>query len=263
MGESSLNIFLAFISVILVVFIIGITLFVSQYRRKKLQYEQEKTSIAKKHELELLNIQLQAQEQTMQFIGREIHDSVAQKLTLAAIYTQKLEYENQYPGMTGRLESISSVINDSLHELRDLSKTLTDNKMHDSSLEELLSAECERVNETGICRARITTSFEGMISVTVKSFLLRIVQEFLQNSLRHSEARMINVTIEEKEGDLYLTAFDNGKGFDTKNVGSKGIGLSNMERRVHSMGGNFQLTSKSGEGTRLEVRIPEENLMTK
>jgi signal transduction histidine kinase len=262
MGESSLNIFLAFISIILVIFIIGIVLFVSEYRKRKLLHQQEKDKLAKKHELDLLSMQLLAQEQTMQFIGREIHDSVAQKLTLAAIYTQKLEYENQFPGLTTSLKNISNVINDSLIELRSLSKTLTDNRTHDLLLGDLLAAECQRVNETGVSRAELSYTFDGAISVTVKSFLLRILQEFIQNSLKHAGAKLIRMTVESDNGDLVLIASDDGNGFDAHNPGKKGMGLSNMERRVQLMGGSAVLTSEIGKGTRLNVRIPEKKLMT-
>lgn len=263
MGQTEITIFIILTSIILLIFIIGIISFVFQYRKRRLVHEKEKALIQEQHRLDLLNTQLQAQEETMQFIGREIHDSVAQKLTLAAIYTQKLEYENAFPGMTGKLENISTVINDSLIELRELSKTLTDNKMHETSLRDLLRFECERVNETGYWRAGLEFAFDREISVTVKSFLLRIVQEFIQNSLKHSEGKLITVRIEEREKALCLTATDDGKGFDSRNTGNKGIGLTNMERRVQLIGGTFNLESEAGKGTRLWVQIPEKNLMSK
>jgi signal transduction histidine kinase len=263
MGQTEITIFIILVSIIVLIFGIGIIVFVIQYRKRKLLHQKEKATIEERHQVELLNTQLLAQEQTMQFIGREIHDSVAQKLTLAAIYTQKLEYENELPGMTAKLKNISTVINDSLLELRDLSKTLTDNKMHDTSLQGLLDFECERVNETGICRAELESAFDGTISVTVKSFLLRIIQEFIQNSLKHSEGKLIRVRIEEDDEGLLVTASDNGKGFDCENIRSRGIGLTNMERRVQLIGGNFNLQSETGKGTRLLVHVPAKNLMSK
>ena len=79
--------FLVLINVMVLVFIIGIVLFVFQYRKRKLLYEKEKEETAKQHRLDLLNIQLQIQQHTMQFIGQEIHDSVAQKLATNALPT--------------------------------------------------------------------------------------------------------------------------------------------------------------------------------
>jgi signal transduction histidine kinase len=262
MGSAEITIFIILANVILLILISGIVVFIFQYRKRKLVHEKEKAVMEEKHKLDILHTQLHAQEQTMQFIGREIHDSVAQKLTLATIYTQKLEYENQFPAIADKLQRISGVINDSLEELRDLSRTLADNKMHETSLRDLLYFECGRVNDTGMCKAMLESNFDRQISVTVKSFLLRVVQEFMQNSLKHSGCNLINVRVKEVKEGLILDASDNGKGFDSSNVQSRGIGLSNMKRRIHLIGGLFNLQSEPGKGTQLQIIIPEKNLVS-
>ena len=198
----------------------------------------------------------------MQFIGGEIHDSVAQKLTLASIYSQKLEFENKYPGIADRLKGISEIINDSLTELRDLSRTLTDNRIQQTSLTDLLRQECERVNDAGICKATLVSDFNNEMSVTVKSFLLRVLQEFIQNSLKHAACNQIDVHIESQTDGLSVIASDDGQGFDSSNIHSKGIGLNNMSRRIRLIGGNFKLESKPGEGTVLRIFIPGQNLVS-
>ncbi len=254
------TLFIILINIVMLILVVGILVFIFQYRRRKVLYEKEKLLVEEQHKLEILHTQLNAQEQTMQFIGREIHDSVAQKLTLATIYTQKMEYENQFPVLTERLKKVSSVLNDSLEELRDLSRTLTDNRMQEASLSELLSFECGRVNDTGVCRATVHSDYQGRVSVLVKSFLLRIVQEFIQNSLKHSQGDLITLQLRQMPDGLLLSATDNGIGFDSDNVQSRGIGLGNMKRRVHLIGGFFNLRSEPGKGTHLEIKIPGKNL---
>lgn len=261
MPQTEIIIFIILANIILLILIGGIIIFIFQYRKRKLLHEKEKQVIEEKHKLELLKTQVQAQEQTMQFIGREIHDSVAQKLTLATIYTQKLEYENKFPEISDKLQRISSVINDSLEELRDLSRTLADNKVHETTLKDLLYFECGRVNDTGVCRAVLESNFEKEISVTAKSFLLRIVQEFMQNSLKHSGGDCITIKLETTDDGLALIAADNGKGFDIKKIQSGGIGLSNMRRRVNLIGGLFNLHSEPGKGTQMQIIIPGKNLV--
>src|SRR6185295_2576706 len=140
------------------------------YRKRKLLHVREKAAIEKQHKLDLLNNQLQIQQQTMQFIGSEIHDSVAQKLTLASIYSQKLEYENKHPDILDKVGKISSIINDSLSELRDLAKTLSNANIQDEGLTELLLLEEERVNGAGICTMQVESDFNRAMSITVKSF---------------------------------------------------------------------------------------------
>jgi signal transduction histidine kinase len=261
MGQTEIITFIVLLNVILLIFIFGIIIFVFQYRRRKVLYEKEKALIEQQHRAEILNTQLKIQLQTMQFIGREIHDSVAQKLTLASIYSQKLEFENQVPEISPKLSRISGILNDSLTELRDLSKTLTDNRIQDTDLVVLLRTECERVNDTGICKAVLAADFDQKISVTVKSFLLRIVQEFIQNSLKHARCDRINIYLESNAGGLSLRASDDGNGFDSSNTDFKGIGLNNMKRRIHLIGGIFNLQSEPGKGTSLELTISNEKLL--
>src|SRR5688572_23668704 len=95
MGQTEIKIFIVLATLIVLVFVTGSIVFVLRYRKKKLLDEMEKVRLEERHRIDLLKTQVQTQQETMQFIGREIHDSVTQKLTLASILSQKLEFENQ------------------------------------------------------------------------------------------------------------------------------------------------------------------------
>ena len=260
MGQAEIKIFIVLSAVIVLIFIAGIILFVFQYRRRRISHEEEKLTIEKQHKLELLNTQLETRQQTMQFIGSELHDSVAQKLTLASIYSQRLEFENPDSKLLNRINSINDIITDSLAELRDLSKTLVNTSLQDTSFDHLLQQECDRVNDTGLCKCVFQSSYADGISVTAKSFLFRVIQEFVQNSLKHAGCSQITISLAGDSGKLLLEIADNGKGFDSNNVKSAGIGLNNMRRRVQLIGGDFDLVSESGKGTRLYITVPVKNI---
>ena len=260
MGQSEIKIFIVLTGVVVVIFITGIIIFIFQYRKRKLLHRKEKELLEEQHRIDLLNTQLEIQQQTMQFIGREIHDSVTQKLTLASIYTQRIEFENHYPQLQEKLKGISTIINDSLIELRNFSKSLTESRLENTDLAELLALECERVNDTGICKATLDAAGSVPINTTVKSFLLRTIQEFIQNSLKHSGCRQIDIKLRSDSNGLNLTACDDGKGFDTNAVQSRGIGLNNMKRRIQIIGGVFNLQSAQGKGTELHLFIPVQQL---
>lgn len=261
MGKTEIILILSIITAVIFIFIGSIIMFVNQYRNRLRMNEQEKTALEKQHKLDLLNNQLNVQQQTMQFIGNEIHDSVAQKLTLATLYTQKLEYENSAPAMTGRLAEIGAIINDSLEELRDLSRTLSNSNIQDKGLPELLDAECKKINAAGICRIESEFNCSLPMSFIVKSSLLRVIQEFIQNSLKHSGCNLISIRFNERSDGLSVVIADNGKGFDNDDPGSGGIGLNNIKRRMHFIGGTSVIQSKPGYGTTLELFLSTENLM--
>lgn len=243
----------------MLIFIIGTIFFLFQYRQGKIAHEKEKKQINEKHHIELLNAQLEGQQQTMQFIGQEIHDSVAQKLTLASIYSQRMEFEMQSPGEKDKQSGISKIINDSLLELRQLSKSLTDNKLQSADLKDLVQMECEQVNATGICSAGFEINELPVISISTKSSLLRIVQEFIQNSIKHSGCKEIKIKLNSFENGLTLLMEDDGKGFDIDNPEHKGIGLDSIRRRIQILGGRYNLESDTGRGVQLRLTIPLNN----
>lgn len=261
MGETEIILILSIITAVILIFIAGIVLFVNQYRNRKLLNEKEKVEIEKQHKLNLLNDQLHTQKQTMQFIGNEIHDSVAQKLTLAILYSRKLEYENANTAMLDKLGDISNIINDSLEELRNLSRTLSNYEIQDKALSELLDTECKKIKATGVCQVEVVYDCNLAMGFIVKSALLRVIQEFIQNSLKHARCNLIKIVVQEQLQGLSVVIADDGKGFDIDGPSSGGIGLNNMKRRIQLISGTFSLQSKRGEGTTLTLFIDNKNLL--
>ena len=86
--------------------------------------------------------------------------------------------------------------------------------------------------------------------------LFRIVQEALQNALKHGKAQNVSVDLRGVSDGIALTIVDDGVGFDVDAAWGKGLGLISMNERVEAIGGTFELRSSPGAGTRLEVRVP-------
>lgn len=262
MGQARLNIFFIVSTVLILVFISGIILFIIQYRKRKLVHENEKQILNEQHIKELLTTQLEIQTQTMQHIGREIHDNVGQKLTLASLYTQQLAYENKAPQVTDKIENISQIINESLSELRQLSKSLTDDTINNTGITQLLQQECDKVNDLKKCKVSFLSN-EKIPEQTykVKSILLRITQEFLQNSIKHSHCTNIIVELTTNDVLLQLLMQDDGQGFDMSAISGNGIGISNIKKRTALIGGSLSLESNAGKGSSLHLTLPLQNII--
>ncbi len=256
MGQTKVEIFILLLGIIVLVFIIGTILFGFEFRRRQIIYRNEKHAIEEQHQLDLLNTQLRSQRQTMQHIGQEIHDSVAQKLTLASIYTQRMQFESKQAGDTESLSSISKIINDALLELRQLSQDLTNDAILNATLDELIKEECDKVNTTGACSAMLAAGSLPPLDISVKNSLLRIAQEFIQNSLKHAACKNIAISVDMEGDSIKMKLEDDGKGFNTAVAGHNGIGLDNIRRRVQQLGGIHSLHSEAEKGTRLEITIP-------
>ncbi len=260
MEQRELIFLLVFISLFLIIFIIGSFLFILQYKKRKVESIKENEKIEIQHQQQLLETQLDMQNQTMQEIGREIHDNVGQKLTLASLYTQQLDYDNKYPEITERINSISSIINESLNELRNLSKNLTNSYIEELSLKELIENEIEKIKQLNSYQLNIEIDNCNGYSTLTKTILLRVVQEFFQNTMKHAKATILTLQLQRKMDGLHLFLSDNGKGFDNNNTSQKGIGLQNMKKRIALVEGNLQIESVINNGTTFNLFIPNQKL---
>jgi signal transduction histidine kinase len=258
MEQAEMTIFVVLANIVLLIFVAGTIIFIFQFRQRKLKYEMEKASIREQHQLELLHAQLEIQHQTMQHIGSEIHDSVGQKLTLAFLYTKQLIQGKSLPEISGKMDTIGNIITESLEELRQLSKTLNNPELGRADLITLLKNECSQVNAAGVCYLSVESNVSVIdIPSPEKNILFRILQEFIQNSLKHAHCKRIFIHLQLQHAHLLVKAADDGKGFDTIAI-PNGIGLGNMKRRAQQIGADFMLQSEPGSGTILTLDLSTE-----
>ncbi|HOZ84728.1 MAG TPA: ATP-binding protein [Niabella sp.] len=241
---------------IILLLVLGIIVFIIQYRQRRLLFNAEKESLQKQHLLEITTVRVQSQLETMLFIGQEIHDSVAQKLAFCSIILQHKD-KNKLPNdREAELETATKVIHASIEELRSLSKELTESSIQKYSLRELMESECELVNKVTPIKVAFTHSGSiENISFGIKLNLIRIVQEFLNNSIKHARCSNIYVSVLQKENELIVDLGDNGIGFEADQIKLSGIGLDNMRRRVRSINGEYSFASRINEGTQLSINI--------
>jgi signal transduction histidine kinase len=244
--------------VVLTAFALTVLAVMLIYRKRKLQHAHEIARINEKFSREILEAQVEVQRQTMQHIGREIHDHVGQQLTLAFLYMQHLQPHE--PKMADRIQSITTIIDESIVELRNLSRSLTSSTFTDNDLDRLIELECNKVRGARLCDVNFVCSSSAIeSSAAVKSFVVRILQEFLQNSLKHSQCKTINVELFDDAQGILLAATDDGKGF-TEGNGHAGIGLANMRKRAAIIGADLAIESSPRQGTRLRLFIPTQQL---
>lgn len=256
MGETEYTLIILVFNLFLLAFMVAIIIFVVQYKNKKKETMAKLEQQQILHKQELLSTQIEMQTQTMQQIGREIHDNVGQKLTLASLYAQQLAFENKAPNINDKIENISEIINQSLTELRYLSKSLTDNHIEDNDIATLIQQEFEKLAE--LKKYEITVNIEIkdlVLPYETKTVLLRITQEFLQNSIKHANCTQITANVSMIGQTLQLLLSDDGKGFDVDSRIGKGLGLTNMKKRIELIGGSYVMQSEQGKGTKLTIEI--------
>ncbi|MCW3121405.1 MAG: two-component sensor histidine kinase [Flavipsychrobacter sp.] len=259
MGETEYQIFIVLATLIMLIFIGGIIVFITQYHKKKLQDAKDRIKTEQEHAQEVLHIKLEIQQETMKDISREIHDNIGQQLVLATFYSNQLLAKHHTPDVEEPATAIGDILSSSLADLRSLSKSLLNHNRDIGYLDDLVKDQCTKINAVGVCKAVCTFHGEEIDpSGNVKNFILRIIQEFMQNSLKHSGCKNILIDFDYRKDGLKISISDDGDGFDmTEAIESKkGIGLMNMKKRGEMIGAEFTFNSTVGKGTQLGLFIP-------
>ncbi|WP_344828613.1 sensor histidine kinase [Chryseobacterium ginsenosidimutans] len=261
MGKTELLITIILFNIFFVLFMAAVMVYIRKYKQRKKEYLNEIEIKNEIHQKELLATQLEIQQATMQQIGRELHDNIGQKLTLVSLYTQQLLYENKVPEVSERIEQVSQIINQSLHDLRSLSKTLTDDNISQKEIVTLIQEEVDNTNSFKKCKVSFKHNFKQLdLGFAHKNLLLRITQEFIQNSIKHANCKNIFINLNTSEESLWeLNIKDDGIGFDKSNIKSNGIGLTNMKNRAEIIGANFSLESQKNLGTTLNIILKRQS----
>ena len=198
---------------------------------------------------------LSAQETERSRIARELHDDISQQVALLSIDLELLDGKVAGAGqqLAGDALTRAQQIAKSLH---DLSHRLHPAKLRLIGLVPAINGLRGELAQSGIA---VTVTHEGvppMLPPDVTLCLFRIVQEALQNALKHGRARTVSVDLSASTGALVLIVVDDGVGFDVNAAWGRGLGLISMNERVEAIGGSMTIGSRAGSGTRLEVAVP-------
>jgi signal transduction histidine kinase len=105
-------------------------------------------------------------------------------------------------------------------------------------------------------RVDLELSEEPELPLMVKQELYRIAQEALHNTVKHANARQVQICLNQTSDSVWLEIRDDGVGFDPTGSFPGHLGLNSMRERVGSLGGTFQIESASGQGTLLRAQVP-------
>ncbi|MBE9586578.1 sensor histidine kinase [Mucilaginibacter sp. JRF] len=258
MLQSQENLLLIVVGTILLllmgIFIIGFMFF---YQRKHNAYVNERSLMRMQFSQEMLKAQVEIQEQTLSHISREIHDNIGQvlsfvKLSLSSLKT--LDEQQRHQKIDDNRELITQAISD----LRDLSKSLSFERIKSLGLQSAIEAELDRVNKSGLVKTKLLFDGEQYpLGAERELVLFRIFQEGLNNALKYSNAQNLAISLNYSPNLFILSIEDDGVGFEVadKLGENSGSGLRNMESRAAIIGGSAKINSQPGSGCSIKISL--------
>ncbi|HPH92038.1 MAG TPA: histidine kinase, partial [Ferruginibacter sp.] len=214
---------LVFVSM-LVIFVVFIVTLIYRYQKKQIAYFKEIEELKITHQNTLLQSQLEVQEQTFQHIAREIHDNIGQKLTLAKLYLNTLTYTSMDEVKSSVLDSLS-LITDSIDSLSDVSRSMGTEVLLNNGLVKGIELELGKLQKSGLyqCDFKVNGQ-EIFLNANTEIVIFRIVQECINNFLKHANGTCESIQLHYTTDELELVIKDNGQGFETNST-PNGSGL--------------------------------------
>jgi len=254
--KSTLN--YVFIGSAITIFIISLLSY-RNYRQKQRLQQQRILELETEKQLEATEAVLKGEEQERTRIAKDLHDGLGGMLSgIKYSFTTMKENLVMTPDNHHAFERSMDMLDSSIKEMRRVAHNMMPEALVRFGLDAALKDFCNDINHSRAININYQSiGMEGvMVDQTTSITLYRIVQELINNTMKHARAKTAIVQVAQSNQKLFVTVEDDGKGFDTNILKeSKGIGWINIKNRVEFLKGKIEITSKEGEGTSVLIEL--------
>lgn len=242
------------ISILLIIVISYV--FYSRYRyRQKIVFNQE---MLKQQEIRAKAV-INAEEKERTRIARELHDGLGQQLSAVKLNMSSLESVIDLRNEEQKIlfHNALQIIDDSVKEVRTVSHDMMPNALIKSGLAIAVREFINKISNSDKFKIELEiTGLNERLESTMETILYRVLQETINNIIKHSQATLVTIQLIRHDDELTLMIEDNGIGFDVDKVKTDGIGLKNIITRIEYLNGKVHFDSQPKKGTTVIIEIP-------
>lgn len=203
-------------------------------------------------EQELANSQVEIKEQTLNYIGQELHDDLGQKLSVARLMTNKLSYSTESDNKIIANE-INLLIGECIQDIRNISKVFITKQVEHFGFIESLEREIFRIQRFQLLEVHYDINNRDLeINSSHALILFRIIQECINNVIKHSKSKCIELIVFDDQDRINFKINDKGIGFNMDRV-NNGSGLKNLISRAKVINAKFEINSSEKIGTKVLI----------
>jgi two-component system, NarL family, sensor kinase len=250
-------VFLIVVALLIVLMVAFVITMLYLYTRKQIFFASEINQVKQDHAKTLMATQLEIQEETFQNISREIHDNITLSLTLCKLNLHTLDW-NKSGEAVRKVNSSIELVSKAITDLSNISKSLNSEIISQQGLIKALEQEVNRIRQTGFIDIELRLLGNPVYTESQKDLIIfRIVQEALNNIIKHSNASLARLELNYLQSKLQIRISDNGRGFDIESL-KKGAnaGFKNMQARIKMLEGVMTVKSYPGISTTLSFTMP-------
>ncbi|HSR37380.1 MAG TPA: sensor histidine kinase, partial [Phnomibacter sp.] len=238
-----------------------ILLGLSYYNRFRLKKEKELQAAVMRQQDLATKAVMEAEENERRRIATELHDGVGQMMSAAKMNLSAFETELTMidADKKQKLERIVSLVDESCKEVRVVSHNMMPNALLKRGLAAAVRDFIDKIDSKMLQVNLYAEGLDERLEPGLESMLYRIIQECVNNVIKHSGANHLDISLVKEEDGISLTVEDNGKGFDTSRKELfEGIGLKNIISRVQFLKGTVDFDSAAGRGTLVAIHVPQQ-----
>jgi signal transduction histidine kinase len=248
---------LMLVALIVLILVSGIVLY-NIFAKRKLKAKAElQAEIIKQQDIAAKAV-LDAEERERRRIAGDLHDGVGQMLSVALLNLNGV-FSKIDLSETERAQADKTLglLNESYDEMRSISHQMMPNALIKSGLATAVKEFLNKINKDRIKVSLQTVGLNKRLEDQLETVIYRVIQESVNNVIKHAEATSLDIQIVRDEEGLDVTIEDNGKGFDKDKLKkSDGIGMANIFTRIAFLKGTVEIDSAPGRGTLIAIHIP-------
>lgn len=253
-ASADYSLIIVWTTLIFLFLVAGIIVFILLYQNKHREYLIQKNSFQEN----LLQAQIEIKEQTLRHVARELHDTLGQTASLIKIYLNTIS-PNKISKSNQKIKETTDLVKQLILDIKSISWGLVNHSVTQLGLVKSLEQEVERINKLEQMKAVLQAPETVPLSHDTLILLFRMVQEVLNNTLKHSKASSLTLTLAIKKNILTLVITDNGVGFDVRTLAGSGMGLANLQSRAKQIQATCVIQSIPHTGTSISIELPLEN----
>lgn len=247
------NIILSIILVsVIVLLVFGTLYFTQKQKTQRLKQEQEVDELLQNQEIATLQSNLEGQDKERKRIAKDLHDRLGSRLSAVGMYMEA-SYDNEAPSELQ--DKALKELHNAIKETREIAYNLETGILSKFGLVSALEDLKQKLNETQSLELKLDYP-EDMprFGSDKETEVYRVVQEIINNTLKHAQAHILDLKLEINDGLVTLIIKDNGVGFNSE-VRKMGMGLKNINSRIHKLDGSVELKSIKNVGTSFNIQF--------
>jgi signal transduction histidine kinase len=228
----------------------AVLFFFVMYQKRILKKELEINRIKTEQQKEILKNTVHAQEKERKRIAQDLHDEVGAMLSVVKLNVARFEKKSENKEIQSLAIETKNYLNDVIGRVRRISRDLMPPSLEKLGLYYAIEELAGRVNDSGQMQLDFRKTGEPYrFDVKKELAIFRIVQELVNNSIKHAKASRIKITMRFGTNGLGLTFADDGVGFNMEKMVKTGLGIRNLESRSQIIGAQYRMKSAPGRGT--------------